>query len=61
MEKKKKIRILPGRNDQDGTLFVSVNDRTWLIKKGEVVEVPLCVVEVLSRQNQVSLVEMGAE
>lgn len=61
MEKKKKIRILPGRNDQEGTLFVSVNDRTWLIKKGEVVEVPLCVVEVLSRQNQVSLVEMGAE
>lgn len=59
MEKMKKIRILPDRNEEEAAVFVSVNDRTWLIQKGQVVEVPECVVEVLSRQNRVSLVPLG--
>ena len=58
MEKTKKIRIMPTPGDEVGTVFVSVNDRTWLIEKGKVVAVPECVVEVLGRQDQVTLVPM---
>ena len=34
------------RRDQED-VFVSVNERTWLIRRGVEVEVPLCVAEVL--------------
>ena len=45
-EKKIKIRLPKERRDQED-VFVSVNERTWLIRRGVEVEVPLCVAEVL--------------
>lgn len=49
-EKKVKIRIpLTRENTED--VYVSVNERSWLIKRGEEVEVPECVAEVLRNQE----------
>ncbi len=42
------IKIPLTREDQDD-VFVRVNERTWLIKRGEYVQVPACVVEILDR------------
>lgn len=50
-EKKVKIR-LPITRDQQDDVFVAVNGRTWLIKRGEEVEVPECVCEVLRHQEE---------
>ena len=49
-EKLVKIRIPRDRNG-DGDVFVSVNERTWLIKRGVEVEVPECVAEVLRHRE----------
>lgn len=45
-----KIRIPRSRENQED-VFVAVNGRTWLIKRGVDVEVPPCVVEVLRNQE----------
>lgn len=45
-EKMVKIKLPRDRKDQDA-MFVSVNERTWLIKRGVEVEVPECVAEVI--------------
>ena len=45
-----KIRVPRDRDNQDD-VFVAVNGRTWLIKRGVDVEVPPCVVEVLRNQE----------
>ena len=50
MEKTVKIRLPRTRADQED-VFVSVNNRTWLIKRGVQVEVPGCVAEVLQHQE----------
>ena len=50
-EKKVKIRIPKTRERQDD-VFVSVNERTWLIQRGVEVEVPECVAEVLMHQQE---------
>ena len=50
-EKTVKIRIPRNRKDEDD-VFVSVNERTWLIKRGVEVEVPECVPEVLRHQEE---------
>lgn len=50
-EKTVRIKIPRGRKDE-GDVFVSVNERTWLIKRGVEVEVPVCVKEVLDHQEQ---------
>lgn len=39
-----------GKNDAD--VFVSVNERTFLIKRGQTVEVPACVAEVLRHKEE---------
>lgn len=49
-EKMVKIKISRDRKDEED-VFVSVNERTWLIKRGEYVEVPECVKEVLDHQE----------
>ena len=49
-EKLVKIRI-PITRENNADVYVSVNDRSWLIKRGEEVEVPECVVEVLRNQE----------
>ena len=52
MEKEKCVKIrLPKTRNQQEDVFVSVNNRTWLIQRGVSVEVPLCVAEVLRHQE----------
>ena len=50
-EKMVKIRIPRTRTDEED-VFVSVNMRTWLIKRGVEVEVPECVAEVIRHQEE---------
>ena len=50
-EKMVKIRIPRTKSNQED-VFVSVNMRTWLIKRGVEVEVPACVAEVLRHQEE---------
>ena len=50
-EKLVKFRIPKTKENQDD-VFVSVNDRTWLIKRGVEVEMPECVYEVLMHQQR---------
>lgn len=57
-EKKVKIRI-PRLKENNDDVYVSVNDRTWLIKRGVEVEVPECVAEVLQHQDE--MLEMAYE
>ena len=45
-EKMVKIKIPRGRKDE-GDVFVGINERTWLIKRGVEVEVPECVAMLL--------------
>ena len=53
VKKEETVKIkLPRGRKEDGDVFVSVNERTWLIKRGEEVEVPVCVAEVLEHQEQ---------
>lgn len=49
-EKMVKIRL--PRVKDNPTAFVSVNERTWMIKRGEEVEVPECVAEVLRHKEE---------
>ena len=43
---------LPLTKELQNDVFVRVNNRTWLIKRGETVKVPACVVEVLEHADQ---------
>lgn len=49
-EKTVTIRI-PRTRQEETDVFVSVNDRQWLIKRGVEVKVPACVAEVLRNQE----------
>ncbi len=52
MKEEKCVSIrLPKTRDQQEDVFVSVNNRTWLIQRGVAVEVPPCVAEVLRHQE----------
>lgn len=46
-----KIRI-PRTSAKQEDVFVSVNERTWIVKRGVDVEVPECVAEVLRHQEE---------
>lgn len=50
-EKMVKIRIPRIKANQED-VFVSVNERTWIIKRGVEVEVPECVAEVIRHQEE---------
>ena len=50
-EKMVKIRIPKFRANQED-VFVSVNERTWIVKRGVEVEVPECVAEVLRNREK---------
>ena len=50
-EKMYKIKIPRTKKDEED-VFVSVNMRTWQIKRGVEVEVPACVKEVLDHQEE---------
>ena len=49
-EKTVRIRLPKERRDNDD-VFVGINQRTWLIKRGMEVEVPACVAEVLENRD----------
>ena len=51
-EKTVKILIPIERNGDNSDVFVSVNERTWLIQRGVEVEVPECVLEVLRHRDE---------
>ena len=46
---------LPITKEMQDDVFVRVNHRTWLIKRGETVKVPACVVEVLEHSEQATM------
>ena len=50
-EKMIKIRIPRTKANQED-VFVSVNERTWIVKRGVDVEVPECVAEVIRHQEE---------
>ena len=50
-EKKVTIRLPKTRAEQED-VFVSVNDRTWLIRRGEEVSVPECVAKLLQNRER---------
>ena len=49
---------LPLTKELQADVFVRVNHRTWLIKRGETVKVPACVVEVLDHADQAAIEEL---
>lgn len=51
-EKMVKIRLPRDRHNANATLFVGVNEREFLIKRGEEVEVPECVAEVIRNSEE---------
>ena len=50
-EKLVKVKIPKVKANQED-VFVSVNERTWIVKRGVEVEVPECVAEVLQHQEE---------
>lgn len=46
---------LPLTRENQKDVFVRVNTRTWLIKRGVTVQVPECVVEVLNNSENALL------
>ena len=47
------VRVkIPLISEDDGDVFVSVNDRNWYIKRGAEVEIPECAAEVLEHREQ---------
>jgi len=46
---------LPLTKEHQEDVFVRVNQRTWLIKRGVTVKVPACVVEVLEHSEQAQM------
>ena len=59
-EKMVKIKI-PKTRSETADVFVSVNERTWQIKRGVEVTVPACVAEVLRHKEEAleSIVEFN--
>lgn len=46
---------LPLTRENQADVYVQVNNRNWLIKRGETVRVPRCVVEVLENSEKAIL------
>lgn len=61
-EKTVKVKIPKFKKNQED-VFVSVNERTWIVKRGVEVEVPECVAEVLKHQEEMleHIMESSAE
>ncbi|MGN1306826.1 MAG: hypothetical protein ACI4V3_04090 [Faecousia sp.] len=53
MEETVRIR-LPKTKELQDDVFVSVNNRTWLIQRGVYVDVPACVAEVLQHAEEMT-------
>ena len=46
---------LPITKELQDDVFIRVNHRTWLVKRGETVKLPACAVEVLEHSEQAML------
>ena len=54
-KKEKLVQIkLPKTRELQEDVFVSVNQRNWLIRRGVTVEVPACVAEVLQHAENMA-------
>ena len=54
-EKEKLVKIrIPRERERQDDVFVCINGRTWLIKRGVEVEVPECVAEVIRNAEDVA-------
>ena len=52
-ETKKTVKIkLPLTRTEKDDVYVAVNGKSYLIKRGETVEVPACVAEVLQHKEE---------
>ena len=62
MDNEKRVRIkLPLTRGEKDDVFVGVNGRTFLIKRGEEVSVPRCVARVLERKERMLAAAMEFE
>ena len=61
MEEKKITIRLPLTREQREDVFVGINGRTWLIKRGEQVQVPQPVANVLARKERCLSMAMAFE
>ena len=43
---------LPRIKGESDTVYVSINNRNWLIKRGVSVDVPKCVADLIDQQEQ---------
>lgn len=59
-EKMVKVR-LPLTKELTDDVFVRVNTRTWLIKRGVEVEIPACAAEVLAHSEEQMLEALAYE
>lgn len=54
-EKEKLVKIrIPRERERQDDVFVCINGRTWLIKRGVEVEVPECVAEAIRNAEEVA-------
>lgn len=58
--KKVKIKLPLTRNEKDD-VYVAVNGKSYLIKRGETVEVPASVAEVLKHKEEMLAIAMEYE
>ena len=55
VKKEELVKVkLPKTRELQEDVFVSVNRKTWLIKRGVYVEVPACVAEVLQHSEEMA-------
>lgn len=60
MEKEVTIQLPLSRHEKDD-VFVGVNGKSWLIKRGEAVKVPACVAEILKNREKMLMQAMEFE
>ena len=61
MEEKRVTIRLPLTREQREDVFVGINGKTWLIKRGEEVSVPWTVAKVLARKEKCLAMEYEAQ
>lgn len=61
MEEKRVTIRLPLTREQREDVFVGINGKTWLIKRGEEVSVPWTVAKVLARKEKCLAMAMEYE
>lgn len=58
-EKTEKVYVPKEKGDNQTHLFVSINERNFAVKKGEWVEVPVCVARLLERREKMAMIREG--